>query len=276
MKALPNKLTTVHEALSIVRDHSSVAVSGFNMAATPEHLILNLYEAYQKTGHPKNFFLICESLPAISGRALDFVSEQLLKNKDENFLRGLQIPFLGFSPWTQKAVEANLFETYSWPIGVVTYWFREVASGRPGLITTIGIDTLLDPRREEGAMNSKGKEKMTCKVDLVHIEGDEFLFYHAPKPDYALIRASISDERGNLSMEDEGVRSTVLNISQATKARPNPGLVVAQVRWITKSGTMNPRDVDVPSPLVDRVIISPKQHHWQGGTFEDDPRIRTE
>jgi len=263
----------VEEALSIVRDSSCLAVSGFNMAATPEHLILNLFDEYQKTGHPKELFLSCESLPAISGRALDQISEQLLKNRDESFLRGLLIPFLGFSPWTQKAVEANLFETYSWPIGVITYWFREIASGRPGLITTIGIDTLLDPRREGGAMNDKAVEKMTCKVDLVHIEDDEFLFYHAPKPSYALIRASVSDERGNLSMEDEGVRSTVLNISQATKARPDPGFVIAQVRWITKSGTMNPRDVDVPSPLVDRVVISPKEHHWQGGTFEYDPRI---
>ncbi len=188
-------------------------------------------------------------------------------------MHGLLIPFLGFSPATQKAVEANLFETFSWPIGVVTYWFREIASGRPGLITTIGIDTLLDPRREGGAMNAKATEKKTCKVNLIHIEEDEFLFYHAPKPDYALIRASVADERGNLSMTDEGIRGTALNISQATKARPNPGSVIAQVRWITKAGTINPRDVDVPSPLVDQVVISPKEHHWQGGTFEYDPRI---
>jgi propionate CoA-transferase len=273
LKTLPNKLAGVDEALSFVKDSSSVAVSGFNMAATPEHLILNLFERFQKTGHPRNLFMICESLPAISGRALDLVSEKIVKERNEDFLQGLLIPFLGFSPWTQKAVEANLFETYSWPIGVVSYWFREIASGRPGLVTNIGIDTLLDPRREGGAMNSKATEKMTCKVDLIHIEGEEFLFYHAPKPHFALIRASVSDERGNLSMEDEGVRGTVLNISQATKARPEPGFVIAQVRWITKSGTMNPREVDVPSPLVDCFVISPKQHHWQGGTFEYDPRI---
>ena len=211
---------------------------------------------------------MCDSLPAIPGRALDFVSEQIYREKDEGFLSGLLIPFLGFSPWTQKIVEENMLETYSWPIGVVAYWFREVASGRPGLITTIGIDTLLDPRKEGGAMNQKADQKKTCKVNLVQIEGNDFLFYHAPKPTFALIRASVSDELGNLSMTDEGIRGTVLNIAQATKARPEPGSVVAQVRWITKSGTMNPRDVDVPSPLIDTVVISPKQHHWQGGTFE--------
>ena len=30
--------------------------------------------------------------------------------------------------------------------------------------------------------------------------------YQAPKPDYALIRATTADENGNLSMEDEGIR----------------------------------------------------------------------
>jgi propionate CoA-transferase len=32
-----------------------------------------------------------------------------------------------------------------------------------------------------------------------------------------LIRASISDENANLSMEDEGLRGTVLSIAQAAK-----------------------------------------------------------
>ena len=36
---------------------------------------------------------------------------------------------------------------------------------------------------------------------------------------------------------------------------------------------MNPREVDIPGPLVDYVIISPKQYHCQCGTIEYDPRI---
>jgi propionate CoA-transferase len=261
-------------ALTEIKDGSVVAVSGFNLAATPEHLILKLFELYEKTGHPRDLFFECDSLPAVPGRALDVVSEQIFKQKDQNnFLRGLLIPFLGFSPWTQKVVEQNLLETYSWPIGIVAYWFREIASGRPGLLTNIGVDTLLDPRREGGMLNEKAVEKMTCKISVLNIEGEEFLFFHAPKPNFALVRASISDESGNLSMADEGIRGTVLNMAQATKARPNPGQVIAQVRWLTKSGTMNPRDVDVPSPLVDHVIYSPRSHHWQSGSFEFDPRV---
>jgi propionate CoA-transferase len=50
-------------------------------------------------------------------------------------------------------------------------------------------------------------------------------------------------------------------------------VVIAQVRWITKAGTMNPRDVDVPGPLVNNIVIAPKEFHWQSATIEYDPRI---
>jgi propionate CoA-transferase len=89
-----------------------------------------------------------------------------------------------------------------------------------------------------------------------------------------MIRASVSDENGNLSLQDEGMRGTVLSIAQATKAGgPNQGKVIAQVRWITKSGTINPRDVDVPGPLVNYTVVSPKEYHWQCGSIEYDPRL---
>jgi propionate CoA-transferase len=88
-----------------------------------------------------------------------------------------------------------------------------------------------------------------------------------------MIRASVSDENGNLSLQDEGMRGTVLSIAQAAKAGPNQGKVIAQVRWITRSGTINPRDVDVPGPLVNYIVISPKEYHWQSGSIEYDPRL---
>ncbi len=183
------------------------------------------------------------------------------------------MPFLGFSPWLQKLVTDNRIECYGWPIGITAYWFREIGSGRPGLLTKIGVDTFLDPRKEGAALNERAKRNASCKVTVLHIEGVDYLLYQAPKPNYALIRASISDENANLSMEDEGLRGTVLSIAQAAKARPHQGTVIAQVRWLTKSGTMNPRDVDVPGPLVNYVIVAPKEYHWQSGTIEYDPRI---
>jgi propionate CoA-transferase len=268
-----SKIVDISTSLSDVKDDSIVAISGFNMATTPEYLILELYKQYNRQGHPKNIFIISDALPAVPGRALDQISESLYKEPDQEFLKGALMPFLGFSPWLQKLVTDNRIECYGWPIGVTAYWFREIGSGRPGLLTKIGVDTFLDPRQDSAALNELAKRNPSCHVSVIDIGGEDYLLYQAPKPHYAMIRASVSDENGNLSLQDEGMRGTVLSIAQAAKAGPNQGKVVAQVRWITKSGTINPRDVDVPGPLVNSIVVSPKEYHWQCGSIEYDPRL---
>ena len=268
-----SKIVDISNPISNVRDNSIIAISGFNMANTPEYLILELYRQYTISGHPKNLFIIADALPAVPGRALDKIGEDLYKNAEQEFLRGALLPFLGFSPWLQKLVTENRIECYGWPIGITAYWFREIASGRPGLLTKIGVDTFLDPRYEGAVLNQRASKDGPCKVSLLDINGTDYLLYQAPKPDYALIRASVSDENGNLSLREEGIRGTILSIAQAAKASPGPGTVIAQVRWITKTGTINPRDVDIPGPLVSYVVVSPKDYHWQSGTIEYDLRI---
>lgn len=267
------KIVDINIAVSEIRDDCVLAISGFNMATTPEYLILELFKRYTEEGHPKNIFVISDALPAVPGRALDNIAEKLYHESNQEFLKGVLMPFLGFSPYLQKMIIDDMMEYYGWPIGITAYWFREIASGRPGLITKIGLDTFLDPRREGAALNERGKENTTCKVSVIDVGGIECLLYQAPEPDFSFIRASTSDEMGNLSMEDEGLKGTVLSIAQATKANPHHGIVIAQVKWITRYGSIHPRAVDVPSPLVDYVIISPQKFHWQSGTIESDPRI---
>ena len=271
--SMMNKVTESVSIFSQIKDNCVIAISGFNLATTPEYLILELYRHYNEFGHPKNMFIVSDALPAVPNRALDSIAETIYKDQNQEFLRGMLMPFLGFSPWLQRLVIDDRIEFYGWPIGITAYWFREVASGRPGLITKIGIGTFLDPRKEGGALNEMANRKLSCKISIINFENEDYLLYRAPKPDYALIRATTADESGNLSMEDEGIRGTVLAIAQATKARPNQGTVFAQTRWLTKMSTINPRDVDIPSPLVDYIIISPQKYHWQSGTIEYDPRI---
>ena len=140
-------------------------------------------------------------------------------------------------------------------------------------MTRIGLNTFLDPRNDDAALNELGKSKLSCDIEVIPIDGEDYLLYKAPKPNCALIRTSIADEMGNLSTQEEGIRGTVLSIAQATKARPNQGKVISQVRWITKTGTINPRHVDVPFPLVDHIVVSPIEYHWQTGSVAYDPRL---
>jgi propionate CoA-transferase len=65
------------ESLYDIKDNSIVAISGFNMAITPEYLIIELYNKYVKQGHPKNIFIMSDALPAVPGRGLDHIAEKL-------------------------------------------------------------------------------------------------------------------------------------------------------------------------------------------------------
>ena len=72
-----SKIVDVGIHLSEIRDNSVVAISGFNMANTPEYLILELYHQYAMNGHPKNLFVVADALPALPGRALHMIADNL-------------------------------------------------------------------------------------------------------------------------------------------------------------------------------------------------------
>lgn len=274
MQLVLNKVVNVEEALSEIRDGSVVAISGFNIATTPEYLIVKLWELYERTGHPKSLFIVTDTLPAVPERGLDYVGRKMHESRDYEFVRGMLLTYLGWAPWLQRLTEINAIEMYTWPIGTASWWFREVACGRPGVLTRVGLGTFLDPRQDGCYLNDLARERKTCRSRVLEINCEEYLLYEAPKPNVALIRATTSDEIGNLSMEREGIFGTVLGISQAAKS--NRGIVIAQVERLAKFGSIKPKDVHVPAPLVDYVVQSPPEFHWQTCSIHYDPRISGE
>ncbi len=264
------KIMNVDGALGCVNDGSVIAISGFNIAATPEYLILKLYDRYRDTGHPRDLFIVADTLPAARERALDFVAKSMIKSGDFDFIRGFMLPFLGVAPWLQRLVIENRVEAYSFPIGVATKWLRNVASGTP-TITKVGLGTFLDPRQDGIYLNDLARKGKKCKVELVSINGDEYLLYDCLKPNVGLIRGSATDEFGNLTMSEEAIYGSVLAIAQAVKAQPNPGVVIAQVLYVSRF--VNPRDVHVPGPLIDYIVISPPEYHMQSASVRYDPSV---
>ncbi|AKA48669.1 CoA-transferase [uncultured archaeon] len=263
----------VFDSFDQIKDGSNIAISGFNMATTPEYLIIKLYEHYKKTGHPKDLFVIADSLPGVPGRAIDYVSEKLYREDDSDFMKGILIPYMGFAPWLQRLCVEDRLETYSFSIGTVVGWFREVAAGRPGIMTKTGLGTYLDPREDKGAMNDKARKASRCYSQLVTVNGEEFLLYRAPKPDVSLVRGTTADEIGNITMENESIFGTVLNMTQSAKAYPNPGISFAQVKRVARFGSLNAKNVEIPGPILDYAVVSPESFEWQTAAKEYDPRI---
>jgi acyl CoA:acetate/3-ketoacid CoA transferase len=173
------------------------------------------------------------------------------------------------SPKIWQMIIDNAVEAYNLPSGVLFHLHREAAAKRPGVLTKVGLDTFVDPRRQGGRMNACSQDDL---VKIVQFEGQEWLFFPSIQPDVAIIRATTADERGNLTMEHEGAYLGVFD--QALAARNNGGIVIAQVKRITASGTLRPQQVLVPGIFVDYVVIDPDQQQTTQTPY--DPAISGE
>ncbi|MGB9814417.1 MAG: CoA-transferase [Thermoplasmata archaeon] len=259
-----------------IEDKSTIAIAGFNNSVTPLLLMYSLYETYKKYGRPRELFIEIESFPGVPGTGLDVIARDMYENGDSGFISGMLLPYLYRSEYLQKMVYEEFFEAYSFSIGIATSIFREMAAGRPGVMTRIGLGTFHDPRNSGSFLNEKARREKRCRVDILYIDGEEYLFYRAPKPRYSFIRGSYADTIGNITMRREAIYGATLPVAMSAKAMPDQGKVFAQVEAIVKTGTIPPKEVHVPGPIVDYVVISEEGTHPQAATFYYDPRVSGE
>ena len=97
-----SKILDVSASISDIKDDSIIAISGFNMATTPEYLILELYKRYKQQGHPKNIFIVSDALPAVPGRALDQIGESLIQGTRPRISQRSFDAFLGIFSMVSK------------------------------------------------------------------------------------------------------------------------------------------------------------------------------
>ncbi|MFI4986477.1 MAG: acyl CoA:acetate/3-ketoacid CoA transferase [Alphaproteobacteria bacterium] len=240
---------TADEAVKIIRSGDTLLVGGSGGGhAVPEAVMAALGRRFLAEGEPRALTVVHPvglGDDATLG-AGHFAHEGLLK-------RDVGGTFVN-SPGISELSLADKIEGYTLPQGALSLLMREMAAGRPGLMTETGLHTFVDPRHGGGRQSKCAVEDL---VELVQFRGKEYLFYKPFHIDVALLRGTTADEDGNVTMEEEAVFGEMLSEAQA--ARRCGGIVIVQVKRLAKRGTLPAKAVKIPGILVDLVVVEPAQ-----------------
>ena len=251
-RARKGKIVTSREAIQLINDNDTVATGGFVGTGFPEQIAADIESYFLETGKPRDLTLVYAA-----GQG-DGKKRGLNHFAHQGLVKGIVGGHWGLCPGLQKLAIDNQIVSYNLPQGVITHMFRDIAAKKPRTITRVGLETFVDPRNGGGKINSITTEDI---VELMEFDGKEYLAYKLFPINVALLRGTTADTEGNITMEKEALTLEALAIASA--ARNSGGTVIVQVERVSERGTLNARQVKIPGIMVDCVILSKPENHWQ-------------
>ncbi len=207
---------TADEAARLVEDGDAILISGSGGGhAVPEALLAAVERRFLAEGRPR----------ALTSISVVGVGDRISLGADhlghEGLLKRAITSALVDSPRLVKLAAEDRIEAYTLPQGVLSQLMRDMAAGRPGLITKTGLHSFVDPRQQGARQSPRTPPGF---VEVLSLAGEEWLFFRPVPVDVAFLRGTTADEDGNVTMEQEAVLGEMLAMAQA--ARRVGGIVV--------------------------------------------------
>jgi len=218
-----NKIKTMAEAMSTIKDGMSIMFGGFLAVGAPEGCIDALIEKGVKdltiitsdTGFP------------------DKGTGRLVVNRQ---VKKVIASHIGTNPETGRQLNAEELEVELVPQGTLAERIRAAGAGLGGVVTATGVGTIIE----------EGKQK-------INLNGKEYLIELPLKADVALLRGAKVDKKGNIYYNNAARN---FNPIMATAA----DLVIVEAEEIVEVGDINPHDVVTPGIFVDIIVKGVESH----------------
>ncbi len=260
-----SKIIPVNDAVALVQDGDVLAVSGYGTNGVPEKLLAGLQARFIETDDPKGLTLM------YAGGIGDGKERGLNRLGHEKLLKRVIGGHYGLIPAIEKLARENLIEAYNFPEGIITHLYRNIAAGKPGALSSVGLETFVDPRLEGAKVNEAAKEDL---VELLNLNGEDMLFFTGFPINVAFIRGTTADPEGNISLERESL--SLENLSLALAARNSGGIVICQVERVAQLNSIDARHVRIPGIMVDCVVVAEPEFHMQNYDDQYNPALSGE
>ncbi len=242
------KVISSGEAANLIDDDSHIIFSGFGSYGAPDDILDAIATRYAKKRHPAMIHAYCGVCTG------DTTTSSVGFNRlaAPGLIGTLVAAHFKYARSIWNSIVENKIAAYTIPLGVMVQLFCAKAARQPGILTKIGIHTYIDPRQDGPEANLIARKQGNKYVEVMNIHGKDYLYYHIPDPNIAIIRGTYADEKGNISIENEGLSDSQLSIAMATKNAG--GIVIVQVEKVVQAGVLPARSVYVPHTLVDYVV----------------------
>ena len=212
-----DKVTTIDEAVSRIRDGDSVMIAGFMTVGTPELLV----DALIASG-VKDLTIICNDAGTPGRGTGKIVDARIISKYITNHI--------GLNPVCGKQMSDGELDVTLIPQGTMAERIRAGGAGIGGFLTPTGVGTVVQ----------QGKQVIT-------IEGKDYLLELPLKADVALVKAHRADRSGNLIFRKSAQN---FNPLMATACE----YVVVEAEHIEDIGCLDPDAIMLPGIFVDAIV----------------------
>lgn len=260
------EIITAEQAVKRIKDGSTLCAIQMTQISACTSILKEIERQYREEGHPRDLTYVhtCGQASEKNEGGLQYIAQ-------EGLVKRVYGGHWGQSSNMMRLITENKVEAFNLPQGQMANLFHSMALREPGKLSKVGLGTYMDPRLEGGKMNQAAIDSGYDTVEVVKLDGEEYLRYKHFPIDTLLIRGTYADESGNISTQKEAMVLEVLPAVMATKRWG--GQVICQVETLVKDGVIMPKDVVVPGVFIDAIVVcdKPLEDHKQTFSWYYDP-----